>query len=37
MSNIASHYGVKADKFRRQYKKKISGFKDWEQKSHAEE
>lgn len=30
-------YGVNGKKFRRQYKKSISRFKDWEQKSHAED
>jgi hypothetical protein len=30
-------YGVKGKKFRRQYKKSLSGFKDWKQKSHAED
>lgn len=35
ISNIASHYGVKADKLQRHYKKHSSGFNNWEQKSHA--
>lgn len=35
ISNIASHYGVKADKLRRLYKKHTSGYKDWDQKKHA--
>ena len=30
-------YGVNGKKFQRQYKKSISDFKDWEQKSHAED
>ena len=30
-------YGVNGKKFRRQYKKSISNFKDWDQKSHAED
>jgi transposase len=30
-------YGVDGRKFQRQYKKSISNFKDWEQKSHAED
>lgn len=30
-------YGVDGRKFQRQYKKSISNFKDWKQKSHAED
>ncbi|KPH11658.1 transposase [Chryseobacterium sp. ERMR1:04] len=30
-------YGVDGRKFQRQYKQSISNFKDWEQKSHAED
>ena len=30
-------YGVKGKKFRRQYKKSLSDFKNWKQKSHAED
>lgn len=30
-------YGIKGKKFQRQYKKKISGFKAWKDRSHAEE
>lgn len=30
-------YGVKGKKFRRQYKKSISDFKNWKQKQHAED
>lgn len=30
-------YGIKGKKFQRQYKKKISDFKTWEDKAHAEE
>ncbi len=30
-------YGVNGKKFQRQYKKSISDFKDWAQKSHAED
>ncbi|WP_446662917.1 ISAon1 family transposase, partial [Flavobacterium psychrophilum] len=37
ISNIASYYGVKANLLQRHYKKKISGFKDWEQLNHAED
>ena len=36
ISNISSYYGVKAQTVRRSYKKYGSGFKDWEQLSHAE-
>lgn len=34
---IAEMYGVNGKKIQRQYKKSISYFKDWEQKSHAED
>jgi transposase len=37
MSNIASYYGVNSKKLQRHYKHKISGFKDWDQLSHAED
>ncbi|MCQ4140802.1 transposase [Chryseobacterium sp. EO14] len=30
-------YGINCKKFRRQYKKSLSEFKDWTQKSHAED
>lgn len=30
-------YGVNGKKFRRQYKKSLSEFKDWKQKPHAED
>lgn len=30
-------YGIGGEKFRRQYKKSLSEFKGWEQKSHAED
>lgn len=36
ISNIASYYYVDAQKLRRHYKHEISGFKHWEQISHAE-
>ena len=29
-------YGINGKKFRRQYKKSLSEFKDWKQKPHAE-
>ncbi len=37
MSNIASYYLVNSQKLQRHYKKKVSGFKDWQQLSHAED
>lgn len=37
ISNIASFYGVEAQKLRRHYKYKVSGFKRWDKLSHAEE
>jgi transposase len=37
MSNIASYYLVNSRKLQRHYKGKISGYKDWEQLSHAED
>lgn len=37
MSNIASYYQVNSQKLQRHYKKRVSGFKDWEQLSHAED
>jgi transposase len=37
ITNIGSYFGVKKDKLNRHYKKYSSGFKDWEQKSHAED
>jgi transposase len=37
MSNIASYYGVNSQKLQRHYKYKVSGYKDWNQLSHAEE
>jgi transposase len=37
ITNISSFYGVNASKLNRHYKKKISGFKDWDQKPHAQE
>ena len=36
MSNIASYYGINSKKLQRHYKKHVSGYSDWEQKSHAE-
>src|ERR1039457_2115968 len=37
MSNIASYYLVNSQKLQRHYKKKVSGYKDWDQLSHAED
>lgn len=37
MSNIASYYGVKSKKLQRHYKHKVSGFKEWNQLSHAQD
>lgn len=37
ISNIASYYGVKAKTLQRHYKHRVSGFKEWEQLSHAQE
>ncbi len=37
MSQIAFYHGVKADTLRRHYKKKSSGYNQWEQKDHAEQ
>lgn len=36
ISNIASYYCLKPNLLHRHYKKKISGFVDWKQHSHAE-
>jgi len=37
ISNIASYYGVKSKTLQRHYKHQVSGFKQWEQLSHAED
>lgn len=37
MSNIASYFGVNSQKLRRHYKHKVSGYRQWNQLSHAEE
>ncbi len=37
MSNIASYYGVNSQKLQRHYKKKVSGYKQWNQLAHAEQ
>lgn len=37
MKNIASYFAVSGDKLQRHYKHKVSGYKQWEQLSHADE
>jgi transposase len=37
MSNIASYFGVEAQKLGRHYKKQVSGYTQWEQLPHAQE
>jgi transposase len=37
MSNIASYYGINTRKLQRHYKHQVSGFKEWNQISHAED
>jgi transposase len=37
ITNIASYYQINAETLRRHYKHKVSGYKQWEQHSHAEE
>lgn len=37
ISNIASYYNVKSKTLQRHYKQKVSGFKEWDQASHAED
>jgi len=37
MKNIASYYGIKAQKLQRHYKHRISGYKEWDQLPHANE
>jgi len=37
MSTIASYYQVRGEKLQRHYKHKVSGYKEWNQLSHAEE
>jgi transposase len=37
MKNIASYYGIKAQKLQRHYKHIISGYKEWNQLPHANE
>lgn len=37
MKNIASYFGVSGNKLQRHYKHKVSGYKQWEQLSHADE
>lgn len=37
MTNIASYYGIDAQKLRKHYKHEVSGFKQWDQLEHAED
>ena len=37
ISNIASYYNIKSKTLQRHYKHKVSGFKEWNQASHAED
>lgn len=37
ISNIASYFGVNSAKLQRHYKRHVSGFKQWDQLSHAED
>lgn len=37
MKNIASYFGVSGKKLQRHYKHNVSGYKQWEQLSHADE
>jgi transposase len=37
ITNISSFYGVSSNKLNRHYKKYSSGFKEWDQKMHAED
>lgn len=37
MSNICSYYGVNPDVFRKHYKKRLSGFKEWDQLKHCQD
>ncbi len=37
MSNICSYYGVDPDVFRKHYKKRLNGFKDWDQFKHCQD
>ena len=35
--SLEKHYHIDGDQFERQYKEHLSGFRDWDQKEHAEE
>ena len=37
MSNIASYFQVNSRKLQRHYKHQVSGYKQWEHLSHAED
>ena len=34
---VAEHYGMDGDRLERQYKEHLSGYREWEQRGHAEE
>lgn len=34
---VAEHYGMDGDRLERQYKEHLSGYREWDQKEHAEE
>lgn len=36
-ASLEPYYGIKGSQLQRVYKQKLSGYKDWDQKSHAEE
>jgi len=36
-NKIAEHYGIDGDLYERQYRNHLSGYKQWEQLSHAKE
>lgn len=35
IQSLDTYYGINAQRFRRQYKEKLSGFRQWNKKSHA--
>lgn len=37
MSNIASYYNVKSKTLQKHYKHEVSGYREWDQKQHAED
>ena len=34
---MAEHYGIDGERLKRQYKEHLSGYREWDQLSHAEE